>query len=155
MKTLRISNSSLRALIDDEDYFRCSIYNWGFDGGGRVVRTTNPQIALAHFIMNTTSMYDHIDRDPLNNQKNNLRLCNKAQNAVNSNKRQGSYSSKYKGVAWYKPTNCWKAYSTVKGKQIHLGYFSNEENAARAYDKFVLRRFGEFAVLNLPTKGES
>jgi hypothetical protein len=43
------------------------------------------------------------------------------------------YSSKYKGVCWNKIANKWKSKITIKGKSIHLGYFSNELEAHRAY----------------------
>lgn len=57
-------------------------------------------------------------------------------------------TSKYKGVSWRVDGNCWRAVIMVNYKKISLGSFSDEENAAKAYDKAALKYFGEFAVLN-------
>jgi hypothetical protein len=43
-------------------------------------------------------------------------------------------SSKFRGVAWYKKTNQWHASIKVDGQQENLGYFDDEEAAARAFD---------------------
>lgn len=68
-------------------------------------------------------------------------------------KRYKNGSSKYKGVS-YRPksnkTNPWYASISVKGKQINLGHFSNELDAAKAYDKAALKFNKEFAVVNFP-----
>lgn len=45
-------------------------------------------------------------------------------------------TSKYRGVSWVKATNKWLACTYIKGKQIGLGYFANEEDAKNAYEKF-------------------
>ena len=43
-------------------------------------------------------------------------------------------SSKYKGVSWYIQKNKWMAQIWIDGKHTHLGYFHDEEEAARNYD---------------------
>lgn len=43
------------------------------------------------------------------------------------------FSSKYKGVCFYKKTNKWRATITANGKQKHLGYFRTESEAHEAY----------------------
>lgn len=44
-------------------------------------------------------------------------------------------SSKFKGVSWNKNANKWKAAIMINGKTKHLGYFSSEVEASRAYQK--------------------
>lgn len=48
-------------------------------------------------------------------------------------------SSQYKGVHWDKTKSKWVGYIHVHGKKHHLGYFAQEEDAARAYDRESLR----------------
>jgi hypothetical protein len=79
---------------------------------------------------------DHINRDPLDNRRTNLRVVTGSTNNRNSSslKRKG-VSSKYKGVCWHKPAKKWVAsIQPPNGKYKHLGCFISEEEAARAYD---------------------
>lgn len=93
---------------------------------------------------------DHIDGDRQNNKLSNLRLCNSTTNAQNLKSRTGS--SKYKGVHKVKgkPTNPYQTYIQILGKRKHIGYFSCEVEAAKAYDAYAKEHFGEYARLNIP-----
>ena len=93
---------------------------------------------------------DHINGDKTDNRRENLRLATSSQNCANRGKREGTYSSEYKGVYWHKPTKNWRARIMVDGKPIHLGYFIDEMDAASAYDEAAMKYFGEFASLNFP-----
>lgn len=64
-------------------------------------------------------------------------------------------SSKYKGVHWCKRERRWRAMGQLNFKRVHLGYFDTEEAAARAYNKFVIENFGEFARLNKVNRTEA
>jgi hypothetical protein len=96
---------------------------------------------------------DHINRNPWDNRRKNIRVATRSQNLHNTSKMDGK-SSKYKGVCKKRP-NSWCAAATVRGKRYYLGTFRDEVQAAIAYNKFVADRCGEFAVLNpivaLPT----
>lgn len=89
---------------------------------------------------------DHIDRNPLNNDIDNLRECSQSQNLCN----KSSGKSKYKGVFFDKQTGKWR--SKIKKNKISycLGRHSNEKDAAMAYDKAAKKLHGEFAYLNFP-----
>jgi len=90
---------------------------------------------------------DHIDGNPLNNCRSNLRICTRRQNLFNSKKLKGS-KNKYRGVR--KDHNRFHAY--IKGdneKQLYLGSFLTEEEAALKYNEVALRLRGEFAVLSV------
>ena len=43
--------------------------------------------------------------------------------------------SGFVGVCWNKRVRKWAAQSRVNGKTVYLGYFVNEEDAARKYDE--------------------
>lgn len=90
---------------------------------------------------------DHIDGDGLNNTKENLRICTTSQNIINSRK-QLNRSTKFKGVTFDKQTNKFKAQIGVNQKNIHLGRFDSQEEAARTYDDAARKYFGDFAKTN-------
>jgi hypothetical protein len=91
---------------------------------------------------------DHKDRNPLNNCRNNLRVCTHAENMRNKGNRNINKTSRYKGV--YKPKDYkkWVAYICCDGKIYRIGAFEKEEDAAEAYNKRALELHGEFAFLN-------
>jgi hypothetical protein len=105
---------------------------------------------------------DHINGNTLDNRRCNLRLCSRSDNNKNSIKRSKLDSkspvSKYKGVRYsfiYKPngkkhirSKPWMAAGSENGKPVHLGYFKTELEAAKAYNEFALKYYGEFAKIN-------
>lgn len=95
---------------------------------------------------------DHVDGDGLNNRMSNLRLCTNVENMRNM--RRGRGRSKYKGVSWYERDKRWRSYIVVDAKQIHLGYFDDEMEAAEAYDAAAKDYFGVFAKINMPERGK-
>ena len=90
-----------------------------------------------------------INRNPLDNRRCNLREATRSQNAVNSRKKANA-SSRFKGVAWYKPRRQWRSALVVQGKLIDLGFFDDERAAALAYDTEARKQYGDFARLNFP-----
>ncbi|HNF59308.1 MAG TPA: AP2 domain-containing protein, partial [Elusimicrobiota bacterium] len=54
-----------------------------------------------------------------------------------------------KGVSWHTKGHVFMAQIKINQKSIHLGSFTNEEDAARAYDKKAKELFGDFAFVNL------
>lgn len=92
---------------------------------------------------------DHIDGSPLNNRIENLRPATNQQNQRNMRSHKNS-TSKYLGVCWDKSRNKWKASIRVNGKSKNIGRFTDEIEAAKAYDKEAREHFGEFANPNFP-----
>lgn len=64
------------------------------------------------------------------------------------NRKRTYGTSKYKGVHWYKQSKKWMVQIRLNDKQIYLGLFEREDDAARAYNKKAKEIFGEFACLN-------
>jgi len=98
-------------------------------------------------------MIDHINGNGLDDRRANMRTCTNQQNMRNLRKRR-SGSSIYKGVYYDKRRRTWYARICHNGKNIHLGTFATEIEAARAYDRAARRLFGEFARLNFPDEVE-
>lgn len=158
MKLLSLSDGSF-AQVDDEDYERLNKFSWQH-GKGWIFRVicikSNKElysdgyqkinIPLANEIMNRPNvMFDHADQDYKNNQKSNLRECNRSQN--NSNTLYYN-SFGFRGIS--KSKGSWRASISLKGKIINLGSFKTKEEAAKAYDLKAKELHGEFAVLNFP-----
>jgi hypothetical protein len=141
------------AIIDDEDHQRVSQYKWTYDKGYVVRKETTSEgcrkILLHRFITSAPhgSDVDHQNGNPLDNTKQNLRICTRSQNSMNRGPVPKS-TSKYKGVFWHKRDLRWIAKITVKGKQTELGRTTDETEAAKLYDRAALIHFGEFAYLN-------
>ena len=74
---------------------------------------------------------DHIDRNPSNNNINNLRGASKKLNAINTGLPSNNTSG-IKGVSWSKPASNWEAYIKNDGVKIYLGLYENIEEAAAA-----------------------
>ena len=87
---------------------------------------------------------DHIDGNRSNNKIDNLRACSQQQNTYNTGSRPLS-TSIYKGVHFRKDTNKWVSQYTHNGKNIHIGCFETEVEAAEAYRKVTKDIHKDFA----------
>jgi hypothetical protein len=142
-------------LVDDEDFDRVTAVGaWHANFGQYTVYAMDSWGRRMHrFIMDVMDpkvFIDHKDHNGLNNVRSNLRVCTRSQNLANRKVVWGS--SQYKGVSWCKEKKKWQAYVCIDKRQIHIGFFPDEEIAAREYDKRASVIFGEFAFLNFPTQ---
>jgi len=95
---------------------------------------------------------DHIDGNPLNNCRENLRLTTRSGNMRNSSaKNNEGRTSTYKGVSYCKTTGRWKAQITLDSGTMHLGRFVDELSAAAAYNRAAKVFHKEYARLNRVT----
>ena len=105
----------------------------------RLSDTRKPKIQLIHWDVighpGKEMVTDHIDGNPLNNQKENLRICSSRENMQNRRHKTNirNHSSKYPGVCWHKEREKWISQIMINKKIKHLGYFIEEEEAAQAY----------------------
>lgn len=87
---------------------------------------------------------DHINNNPLDNRIENLQIITQRENAY---KKQGKYSSSYKGVSFQKKQNKWISRINIKGTVIHLGVFETEIEASDRYKKAVIE-LNNFTLIN-------
>lgn len=157
-------NRGLYALVDREDYEKVGYYTW-YCHRGYVVRTQKVNGKKKMLYMHREILrppahlvVDHINGNKLDNRRSNLRVCTRGENVRNMRqtmtRKRADKHSKYKGVYWVKGTKKWAAQIRVNKRQLHLGYFEREEDAAAAYDQAAQQYFGEFACINNPTKGD-
>jgi hypothetical protein len=107
---------------------------------------------MHRLIMNPPAgkVVDHINRIRCDNRRDNLRVCDQAENLRNRRSFRGT--SRFKGVHWNERAHKWVATICLNRKLIHLGYFDDELAAARAYDEKARELFGPFAYLNFPRR---
>lgn len=157
MKSIPLTREKF-ALVDDEDYDYLCKWKWQYQHNGTTGYAIRSgwdgehkfSIRMHREIMKATDSddIDHKDGNGLNNCKSNLRRATKQENTFNRRKRSGC-SSKYKGVCFYKDRNKWGANIWINYKQICIGRFSSEVEAALAYNEKARELFGEFAVINI------
>lgn len=92
---------------------------------------------------------DHIDGDKANNRIENLREATRQQNMWNKPVKPCKSKSGYRGVIYLDDRDRWLAYSRLDGKMKYIGHFTDPHSAAEAYNAFVKKHRGEFAVLNV------
>ena len=140
MKLIALSGSlgkNKYALVDDEWFDELNQYKWKLSKIGNYVTRSkykNNTLRLHRIISGAKGgeQVDHINRNKLDNRKENLRIVTNQQNSFNS----GDYltnTSGHKGVSWDKEKEKWEANICVDYKKKFLGYFSNKIDAAKAY----------------------
>lgn len=114
-----------------------------------VVMVRGRNLELGRYLLKAQKgkFIDHINRDPLDNRRSNLRECTVAENTRNRKMHKNNRVG-YKGVA--KVNGSYQARILVDGEFILLGCYHIKELAARVYDLAALEYHGEFAVTNFP-----
>ncbi len=147
-----IAEDGREILIDERDDDLCR-HNWRVNPGGyayTTIRWRSGWVLMHREIMDPPKgkVVDHINGNPLDNRRCNLRVCTQSQNLMNMRKTRGT--SQYKGVYLAGPRwpGVWKAGIKVKGKILYLGMFKTEVAAAVAYNDAAAIHFGEFAKFN-------
>lgn len=145
------------ALVDEEDVPLVGGYSWNANRHhvNKVYAVTTIKRAdgsktvcrMHRLILNAPPgvMVDHINHDGLDNRRENLRLATNAQNNVNSRPHKGK---RFKGTTYEKAKGKWVAQAVANRQHFYLGRFDLEEDAARAYDAFAIKTWGEFANTN-------
>jgi len=89
-------------------------------------------------------MPDHINRNGLDNRRENLRLATMSQNMMNT-KRRANNTSGHKGVSWNKEKRKYSAKVQMNGIVVFFGYFTLLEDAIKARDEAAEKYHQDFA----------
>ena len=149
MKQIPLTQSKV-TLVEDGDFEFLSQYRWYanlvYDKWYARTSMGTGKIYMHQLLLRATEV-DHINGDSLDNRRSNLRSATRSQNAANRAK-AGGMTSQYKGVSWDKANQKWRSTIMVDYKQVSLGRFESEHDAALAYNIKAFELYGEFAVLN-------
>jgi hypothetical protein len=132
------------AIVDAGDYEMLSLHKWKATRSRRGFYATRQVYVEKKY--HTISMHrqilglgekdkrqgDHANHDTLDNRRSNLRIATASQNQCNRHRPRNN-SSGFKGVAWHKASEKWRAYIQVRGETHYLGYFCTPELAHAAY----------------------
>jgi len=138
--------------VDAADYEWLSQWTWHIQNG-YAVRYGKKVIFMHREIMQPPDdkLVDHRNHNKLDNTRRNLRVCTHQENMQNTHKRSGT-TSRFIGVCHRRSCKKkkWRAAIQWKRKPLHIGYFAEEVDAARAYDHKAVELGGQFARVNFP-----
>lgn len=112
-------------------------YKWHKTNSGYAAARINGRLITLHrFILEEPSggEVDHINRNKLDNRRENLRIVDHSTNSFNTDLRSTNTSG-YRGVSYHKAAKKYAAYITCSGKRQHLGLYLAPEDAYKAYLK--------------------
>lgn len=89
---------------------------------------------------------DHINGNPLDNRRENLRVVTKGQNCQNRKVRRRE--SGIKGVSFHRGAGKWRATITYSRKLMSLGLYETEEMAAAVHDLATRFYYGAHSETN-------
>lgn len=156
MKQIELSQG-LYTLVDEEDFIFLNQIRWSanYNKKTKVWYAVNSRkgLSLHRYLLGVTDssiLVKHKNGNTLDNRRENLELISKSESRIRSKKRTTTVNkSKFRGV-WFDPrlsnsANPWR----VNILNTHVGSFSDEKEAALAWNKAALEMYGENAQLNV------
>ena len=125
----QLNERILKTPPDAYGYYHCNLHK----NGNQKLFKVHKLVAITflnHKPDGHKIVVDHIDNNKKNNRADNLQLISTRENTSKDKK---GYLSEYVGVTWHKAANKWQAQIKIDDKLKYLGLFSNELQAAQAY----------------------
>ena len=134
-------------IVDASDYEKVKEHSWCISKTGYpVARINGKVIKLMRFLLelkNPEIVVDHINGDPFDNRRLNLRICKNSENTRNCGISKNNKSG-YPGVRMTSHGR-YNARITFNRKGIHIGNYATFEEAVKARKEAEKKYFGEFA----------
>lgn len=156
---VRVTTTSGKSfIVDKNDVAAISGHTWCISVTGYAVSNIGGKVQKLHrFLLSVPAgmVVDHINGDPLDNRRENLRICTKKENSRNLKKKPGDSVST--GVQ-QKKNGKYRARIMVDRQEIAIGTFDTAEEAIAARRKAEAEYFGGYAPAasrTTSTRGES
>ena len=145
------SNTNREFYFDLEDYDKIKNYCWSEkkDGGYIVTKPNGTTVSLHRLVMNPNDeeLIDHIFHKTYDNRKSQLRICTINENGCNM-VLPSHNTSGVKGVRFHSRDLIWEAFITHNQKYIHLGRYTNKDDAIQARYEAELKYQKSFRYQN-------
>jgi HNH endonuclease len=128
-------------IVSSKDYKRVNESSWHLHGNRKYVVGADWRLNRFVFIelmgnnIDSKIRVDHINNNPLDNRRSNLRCIFRPKDDRNKSKIQGC-SSGYHNVSWNDERKIWNVRIYMKGRSLHA-YYEKEEHAAHQYNLWV------------------
>jgi hypothetical protein len=132
MKILPLTDSPLVALVSDEDYDAVRDRNWFIRKNG-YIQSKHQTLHRAIMKPPVGMEVDHINRDKLDNRRENLRICTHAENSMN----KGHWSASGEKYIYSRPHGSYQVIYILGGKLKHIGYRRSLSDAIAIRDAFL------------------
>ena len=143
-------------IVDDNLYEKLIEYSWSLSQDNTARGSVNGKMVMLHrYVMNYdgNDLIDHINGNPLDNRRENLRIVTSQENMMNRKSKSGS-TSKYVGVSYDKTKKRWKSSIKYLGQTYGSKSFLKEIEAARYRDTLTKKYFGKHGRYNFPEEIE-
>lgn len=137
-------------IIDLEDLEKVRYHKWRIDAYGYILSGQGKDaIRLQRFLTDTNDpelVVDHINNNPLDNRKCNLRVCTKLENNFNKID-SGRNTSGILGLYWSNERKKWCPEIRANNNRIHLGRWDdiNEAAIARLHaEKLIFKEYQNY-----------
>jgi hypothetical protein len=119
--------------------------------GGKGITICKEWMNFENFLKDMKERPEEMTLDRINPEgnyeRNNCRWATKSQQRRNCRGNSNSLS-KFKGVTWHKKMQKWYARIKKLKKDVHLGYYDNEIDAAKAYNNAAKLYYGDDIRIN-------
>ena len=123
--TSKGSKKEIQGALDKNGYLKITLVR---DDGKNLYYRKHRLIAWA-FLGQNDLQVNHIDGDILNNSLSNLEYVTPMENQCHRRKKAGYHV----GVCWATKENKWRAYMQHEKKWKHLGFYTDFDEAKKAY----------------------
>ncbi len=133
-------------ILDAENYEKTKSHTWRYTGKYISTNINCKTVFLHRLIIDVPEgrEIDHINGNPMDNRKSNLRLCTRSENQSNKISRKDS-TCYYPGVYWNKNAKAWAAQIRKNNVKKHLGYYENVNDAIKARIEAEKEYHGKFS----------